>query len=74
MLNNPNGVAPGTEFEQPTWRTPAQLDQARWRLLGDFMEDVTNRLQRIEQLLEQAVAESPEPPPRRRRRTKVDEA
>lgn len=51
-------------YTQPVWRTPAELDAHRWRVLAEFMTDVVNRLERIERKLDE---------PRRRRTKEVAE-
>ncbi len=62
-------------YNQPTWRTPAQLDSERWRWLqerfqveGQAFDDVLTRLDRIERKLDGLT------PRRRGRPPKVDTA
>jgi len=67
-MADPNGRSTDY-FQSASWRTPADLDARRWDILGEFMTDVIDRLDRIEQLLK----ESPEAE-RPRRRRKVDDS
>lgn len=51
-MSLPPKAANDSYYTSPAWRTPAEMDAQRWRVMADFMQDVINRLERIEQKLD----------------------